>query len=220
MITKKVMISLFFIVGLMSTSIVFASSSENENRESELSDIPSQPTKWDVYENNDYGVIMQYPNNWIKFEGDIAPGDYVTNIVTFKAPFDTSDEEIETGDNSERELRGHQYIRFAIYHPPIPLSKAQHDLDLYLQEQLNSYGQDKNEQIFDYSSRNTFLGGPQHPAFYVHLTFETGDYEMEQYRTGTIIDGNVYYIDYTVFPENYENNFSIFQKMLDSLEFK
>ena len=42
---------------------------------------------------------------------------------------------------------------------------------------------------------------------------------MEQLRTGTIIDGNVYYVDYSVFPENYKNNFATFQKLLDSIEF-
>ena len=83
------------------------------------------------------------------------------------------DEEIEKGENLEKQLRGHQYIRFAIYHPPMSLQNTQHDLDLYLQEQLVSYGTDKNEQILDYTSRNVTLGGEDHPAFKVHLTFET-----------------------------------------------
>jgi hypothetical protein len=43
-------------------------------------------------------------------------------------------------------LRGHEFIRLAIYHPPVPLSNTQHDLYLYLQEQLVSYGTDKDEQ--------------------------------------------------------------------------
>ena len=65
---------------------------------------------------------------------------------------------------------------------------------------------DKTEQIFDHTSRNVSLGDADHPSFKVHLTFETGKYEMEQMRLGTIVDGNVYYIDYTVFPENYESS--------------
>ena len=33
------------------------------------------------------------------------------------------------------------------------------------------------------------------PRMRMHLTFETGNYEVEQLRTGTIIDANVYYTD-------------------------
>jgi hypothetical protein len=135
----------------------------------------------------------------------MAPDDFVTNLVTLKAPFDTSDEGIEKGENSEKQLRGHQYIRFAIYYPPVPLQNTRPDLDLYLQEQLVSYGIDKTEQIFDYTSRNVSLGDADHPAFQLHLTFKTGKYVMEQLRTGTIIDGNVYFINYSVFPDNYKS---------------
>ena len=58
-----------------------------------------------------------------------------------------------------------------------------------------------------------------HPRMRMHLTFETGNYEVEQLRTGTIIDANVYYTDEFLL-ENYQNNFPIFQKMLDSLKFR
>lgn len=219
MIIKYTLNCIFIILIVIVTNNVFAST-DDEDKSLEPAVVQTLPNAWNNYENLDYGVNLQYPNNWIKFDGDIAPGDFVTNIVTFKAPFDSTDEEIEKGENSEKQLRGHQNIRFAIYHPPVPLINTQHDLDLYLQEQLVSYGTDKNEQILDYTSRNVTLGGEDHPAFKVHLTFETGKYEMEQLRLGTIIDGNVYYIDYTVFPENYESNFSTFQQMLDSLDFR
>ncbi len=52
----------------------------------------------------------------------------------------------------------------------------------------------------------------------IHLTFESGKYDIEQSRAGAIVDGNVLFFDYTVSPENYEVNFPIFQKVLDSLK--
>ena len=128
------------IVSLISINNVLASS-DTEVTDSKSGFIQSEPVKWNTYENKDYGIKLQYPDNWVKLEGDLTPGDYITNIVLFKAPFDTKDEEIEKGKDFSKESRGHQLIRFAIYHPPFPLSNSQHDLDLYLEGQLNSYKQ-------------------------------------------------------------------------------
>ena len=47
-----------------------------------------------------------------------------------------------------------------------------------------------------------------------------GNYEVGQLRTETIIGEIIYHTDYSVFLENYFYNFSLPQKMLDSLEFR
>lgn len=59
--------------------------------------LSNQTIQWNTYENINYGIKLSYPSNWIKWEEDIAPGDYVTNIGPFKAPFDTNNKEIKKG---------------------------------------------------------------------------------------------------------------------------
>lgn len=212
------MICIFVISSIILINTVYGSTSDKDHG-TDVLPILNQPVKYDTYYNKDYGIKLLYPDNWIKLEGDLTPGDYITNIVLFKAPFDTDDKQIRIGKDYVKELRGHQFIRFAIYISPSPLENTQHDLDLYLQDQLISYKQDKNEKILNYTSHNIFLGGPNHPAFQVHLTFKNGKYDMEQLRTGTIIDGNMYYVDYSVFPENYQSNLPVFKKVLESVKF-
>jgi hypothetical protein len=209
---------IFLINILLSNTSINGNAIDNRIQKSNL--MSNQTVQWNTYENTNYGIKLKYPNNWVKWEGDIAPGDYVTNIVLFKAPFDTNNNKIKQGSVAKQELKGHQYIRLSVYHPVTSLQNTQHDLDLYLEDQLNAYKVDKNPKILEYTSHNLTLGGINHPAFKVHLTLANGKYKYEQLRIGTISNGNVYFLDLTVFPNNFQPSLPIFQEISNSLLIK
>ncbi len=85
---------------------------------------------------------------------------------------------------------------------------------------MNAYKTDQNSKILEYSSHNLTLGGINHPAFKVYHTLENGKYKYEQLRLGTISNGNVYFIDLTVFPNNFQKSLPIFQEIVNSLHFQ
>lgn len=212
----KILFGIFLFTLLLSNIKINGFGIVNSMQQSNI--LPIQLVQWITYENTNYGVKLKYPNNWIKWEGDITPGDFVTNIVLFKAPFDTNNNEIKQGSVAKKELKGHQYIRLSVAHPTISLQNTQHDLDVYLEDQLNAYKIDKNPKILEYTSHNVTLGGINHPAFKIHLTLENGKYKYEQLREGTIINGNVYFLELTVFPNNFQNSLPIFQAVANSIQ--
>ena len=62
------------------------------------------------YENPFYGIEVMYPSTWKVEEKDFRGGDFVTNIVAFRPPFDSK-------DKSNR-IEGRQLITFGILHEP------------------------------------------------------------------------------------------------------
>jgi hypothetical protein len=71
---------------LIFTLIIFLNNQAEVRGSSDFIQGPQKREGFLLYNNTDYGFQLLYPQNWNVIEGDIKPGDYVTDIVTFE-PF-------------------------------------------------------------------------------------------------------------------------------------
>ena len=160
----------------------------------EEEDLPS-------FENNSYGIKMQYPANWTKDEEDLDPTDPITNIVTFSAPFDSRlDQYSENFGISIENLT---------------------DTNMTLEEYADSLIANYNETLTDFklieSNTNSTLGG-SNPAYRLVYSDREDDTSYRTMEVGTIIGDKVYFIEYIAEEENYSDYLPIVYTMADSLE--
>jgi S1-C subfamily serine protease len=160
----------------------------------EEEDLPS-------FENNSYGITIQYPANWTKDEEDLDPTDPITNIVTFSAPFDSRlDQYSENFGMSIENLT---------------------DTNMTLEEYADSLIANYNETLTDFklieSNTNSTLGG-SNPAYRLVYSDREDDTSYRTMEVGTIIGDKVYFIEYIAEEENYSDYLPIVYTMADSLE--
>jgi S1-C subfamily serine protease len=160
----------------------------------EEEDLPS-------FENNSYGITIQYPANWTKDEEDLDPTDPITNIVTFSAPFDSRlDQYSENFGISIENLT---------------------DTNMTLEEYADSLIANYNETLTDFklieSNTNSTLGG-SNPAYRLVYSDREDDTSYRTMEVGTIIGDKVYFIEYIAEEENYSDYLPIVYTMVDSLE--
>ena len=160
----------------------------------EEEDLPS-------FENNSYGIKIQYPANWTKEEEDLDPTDPITNIVTFSAPFDSRlDQYSENFGISIENLT---------------------DTNMTLEEYADSLIANYNETLTDFklieSNTNSTLGG-SNPAYRLVYSDREDDTSYRTMEVGTIIGDKVYFIEYIAEEENYSDYLPIVYTMADSLE--
>jgi hypothetical protein len=160
----------------------------------EEEDLPS-------FENNSYGITIQYPANWTKEEEDLDPTDPITNIVTFSAPFDSRlDQYSESFGISIENLT---------------------DTNMTLEEYADSLIANYNETLTDFklieSNTNSTLGG-SNPAYRLVYSDREDDTSYRTMEVGTIIGDKVYFIEYIAEEENYSDYLPIVYTMADSLE--
>jgi S1-C subfamily serine protease len=160
----------------------------------EEEDLPS-------FENNSYGIKIQYPANWTKDEEDLDPTDPITNIVTFSSPFGNRlDQYSENFGISIENLT---------------------DTNMTLEEYADSLIANYNETLTDFklieSNTNGTLGG-SNPAYRLVYSDREDDTSYKTMEVGTIIGDKVYFIEYIAEEENYSDYLPIVYTMADSLE--
>jgi len=153
------------------------------------------------FENNSYGIKIQYPANWTKDEEDLDPTDPITNIVTFSSPFDSRlDQYSETFGISIENLT---------------------DTNMTLEEYADSLIANYNETLTDFklieSNTNSTLAG-SNPAYRLVYSDREDDTNYKTMEVGTIIGDKVYFIEYIAEEENYSDYLPIVYTMADSLE--
>jgi hypothetical protein len=153
------------------------------------------------FENNSYGIKIQYPVNWTKDEEDLDPTDPITNIVTFSSPFDSRlDQYSENFGISIENLT---------------------DTNMTLEEYADSLIANYNETLTDFklieSNTNSTVAG-SNPAYRLVYSDREDDTNYKTMEVGTIVGDKVYFIEYIAEEENYSDYLPIVYTMADSLE--
>jgi hypothetical protein len=164
-----------------------------------------------TYQNLDYGIRIQYPTSWEVHEGDIEPGDYATDIVTFVPEGEGDSNTFESADEFGEDLDYRFYVGIDNY----PLDSD--NLDLYLDDIVNVYDEDLDSfKVIEYNTQGT-LGGQG--AYQLVYQQENDNTEYKHLETGTIIDkSKVYFINFKSKVKDYETFLPVVQKMIDSFQ--
>ena len=151
-----------------------------------------------TFENDSYGINIQYPANWSSSpgEGNDNSGDSTTDIVSFspKDPnssttLDILVDSVDSGENLK------QYVSDSI-------SDDKTDL--------------KNFKVSESStSGNTRAGNPAYKLIYSYT--DQGE-NFKGLETGTIIGNKAYFIQYENSPSQFDSDLPLVQKMIDSLQ--
>jgi hypothetical protein len=156
-----------------------------------------------TYQNNSYGIRIQYPANWTKDERDFDPNDNVTDIVAFSSPLTSR------LDNFSETLA-------------ISMERLSNP-NMTLDEYANSLITDYNKTLTDFKlidlNTSITLGGDNNLAYGLIYTDREDDINYKTMEIGTIIGNKVYYIEY--FAEEKNSNYvPTIKMMINSLQIK
>ena len=142
-----------------------------------------------IYKNSQHGIEINYPVNFEVVQGDQEPTDRVEYIATFFQPFQSVNDIFQ------------EY--YAIISDPISYDRS---LEEYLIETIKGYENSFDNYKTIESSTNVIVAGqPGYQLIYSYRGLEPNS-ERKVLETGTIINGEVYYLEYeaeeTVFEKN------------------
>jgi hypothetical protein len=168
--------------------------------ESEIDRIPDLGVgvePYTIYENSDYGVRLEYPKSWTLEEGE-SGSDNPLELVYF---YNDADDNNFKGD-------------FAI-----SIDRLAHSLTMqdYLQKMIKQYKRNVDGFKLDSTSWDTLGGLRAYSILYRENYNSTTD--LKVLEMGVIRDGVVYFIEYFAFDKEFDENFPIARKMIDSFQF-
>jgi hypothetical protein len=155
-----------------------------------------------TYENPDYNISIQYPNNWIPSEENLAPHQ----VVSISAP------EAEEEESSVSTII---YIPAELIVAVQPLYSPGMTMNQFIDQFLNETYSSPNEYRIIESSNATFAGMPaQKIVMYEYVGERTTKIE----RTIGIQNGTAYMTKYVAEPGEYSTYYPIAQRMIDSFQ--
>jgi hypothetical protein len=153
-----------------------------------------------TYQNNSYGIRIQYPANWTKSEQELDPNDNVTNIVALSSPL------LSTFDNFSETL--------AIS------TETLSNQNMTLKEYATSLVTDYNKTLTDFKlidlNTKIVLGGK--PAYGLTYTDREDNINYKTAEIGTIIGDRIYYVEYIAEEKQYSDYLPKIKMMIDSLQ--
>jgi hypothetical protein len=153
-----------------------------------------------TYQNNSYGIRIQYPANWTKDEQELDPNDNVTNIVALSSPL------LSTFDNFSETL--------AIS------TETLSNQNMTLKEYATSLVTDYNKTLTDFKlidlNTKIVLGGK--PAYGLTYTDREDNINYKTAEIGTIIGDRIYYVEYIAEEKQYSDYLPKIKMMIDSLQ--
>ena len=152
-----------------------------------------------------YGIQVNYPSNWKIEQKDFRGGDFVTNIVEFRPPFDSK-------SNLKNPI-GRQLISFGIYHFAQPLS-----LDFAANEFVAALRADHD----DYKTVSTKTRGPKFdgkPAMEIVYEHEDNNQLFKRIFLGFLNGSDIYYASYRMKEKNFDKFLPVFDSMVESYNF-
>jgi hypothetical protein len=154
-----------------------------------------------VYNNSNYGISMNYPVGWEKIENDTTPRDYDIDVVEFNNP--------DCGPGYTVDFS----IMIRLYTEDLIPQNVAEELE-YVIDRGNLYSTDFN--VIESNSNITLSG---YPAYKIVWTEEiTEGIIIKVMEIGTIIDGSVYVITFRAEVEKYYDYLPVIEKMIDSLK--
>jgi PsbP-like protein len=155
-----------------------------------------------TYENPDYNISIQYPNNWIPSEENLAPHQ----VVSISAP------EAEEEESSVSTII---YIPAELFVAVQPLYSPGMTMNQFIDQFLNETYSSPNEYRIIESSNATFAGMPaQKIVLYEYVEGRTTKVE----RTIGIQNGTAYMTKYVAEPGQYSTYYPVAQRMIDSFQ--
>jgi hypothetical protein len=155
-----------------------------------------------TYQNNSYGIRIQYPANWTKDEQDFDPNDNITtNIVAFYSPVENSSDTYS--DN---------LVIFMTR-----LSNQSMTLKEYATSRITAYKTLTDFNLIE-SNTNITLGGGNNPAYGLIYTYRENSTNYKIMEIGTIIGDRIYYIKYSAEEKHFSNYLPTIQMMINSLQ--
>jgi hypothetical protein len=155
-----------------------------------------------TYENPDYKISIQYPNDWIASEDNLSPHQ----VVIFSAP------EIEEEESS---VSSTIYVPADLAVAAQPLYSPGMTMNQFVDQFLNETYSSPNEYKIIESSNATFADMPaQKIVMYEYV----GDRTTKVERTIGIQNDTAYMIKYVAEPGQYSTYYPIAQGMIDSFQ--
>lgn len=154
--------------------------------------------KWLEYNNNTYGISIQYPSSWESSPGENnGSGGSSIDVATFSptreknssAILDLLVDTVDPGQNLK------QYVSDSI---------------------SDNIADRKDFRVLKSSIGNITLAGV--PAYKIVYTYADAGQNFKGLETGTIIGNRVYFVQYENSPSRYDKDISTAQKMIDSFK--
>ena len=153
------------------------------------------------FEEPNFGIKMLYPSNWRIETTDLVPDDYDLEVVQLHSPIP------DVGYSADLSLT------IALY----DTDTAPVDLEEELVYRLDTYGLISSEfEVIEQNTNGTLSDLPAYVLVYNEVLDEIKIKVME---IGTIIDGNVYYVQYRAENDVFSNYLVEVGKILGSIEF-
>jgi hypothetical protein len=154
------------------------------------------------YENPVYGIEVAYPSTWKVEEKDYKGGDFVTNIVSFIAPFEA--------EKKHKSLEGMQSITFGILHYPQVYS-LDYIANSFLDNERLTRPHDRTDNV---ETRGVFFDGK--PAMKLIFHHEINNQDFKRIILGFVNGSDVYYAGYRMKDKNFDKFLPIFDGMVES----
>jgi hypothetical protein len=176
----------------------------------------SQIAEFSQYENEEYGIELEYPSGWHVF-GDAEAGDYVTDIAVFVPPTEINFKEYDSfKDYFKFGKRASILLDYSYVLPKLNLNFALDDtISAYSENIKNGF------KKFEVIESNTNSKINDQPAYKLVYQFKyKGDY-YKYLEFGTIINDNqLLSINFKAPMEEFDSLLPIFEKMIESFKFE
>lgn len=175
----------------------------------------SEFVQFNNYENNDLGISLKYPSNFLIDESNsnetfkqvsFFPVDNATTypenniqwIGVFVKTLDSNPQSLSSLFNSSSS------------------SLSNTDIGTYLENLANSIQQENQDVTIIEASTNASLSG--HPSYKLVTESYFGNYSIYDIEIGTITDNKLYSLDYEVDPSNYQNSLPTANVIIESFK--
>jgi hypothetical protein len=156
-----------------------------------------------TYQNNSYGIRIQYPANWTKAEQDVNPNDNITNIVIFTSPHEN------TSDNYS------EYLVISMER----LTDQNKTLEEYAASLITIYNKTLTDfNLIESNTNTTLAGGNNNPAYGLIYTHRVDGTNYKKMEIGTIIGDRIYFIKYSADEKQFSNYLPTIRMMINSLQ--
>jgi hypothetical protein len=199
----------FFTLSMIASSVAISGGMEqhafSQLSEQDNNNSATQSPGFLTYTNATYGVTIQYPSNWT-VDNTEFPGDPLTQIVGFFAPFES-----RIDAYAERLWIAQEQQSFS----------EDFDLAQYAEQIVSNYNSTLTDfNLDEIDTQTARLGNNDSPAYRIVYTerLQPDNIDLKTLEIGTVIEDKVYIITYHAETARYEQYLPIIEEMINSIE--